>query len=375
MIKKNLQKIFKFVSYGLFFKIYGKIENSINHNGDSRIIVKQINFDNNLSYNVYSIDEGRLYTDRVQDTAVLIDNNIIDKPSFQFRYTKNFEIYNSNVKNNIVFKKGTPRKLKTLSGSVLSLLTGGGGNNNYWHWLFDVLPRLYLCNQMIDLKDINFFLIPDDIKRFQKETLDCLNIPKHKRLSSKIYRHIKATRLLTTDHPVVISGNASKDIMSIPVWISQWLKDQFIKKKNFSKNQNISRIYIDRSLKNSIDSPQRLIENEDEVKKYLVSKNFVSVRLHDLEFMEQVKLFNNAEFIVGLHGAGFANLVFCKPGTKVIEMKSITSGDPIKNLSQINKLIYYSISVDSHEIKKFESPNQQGSIKIEINQLAKIIES
>ena len=42
---------------------------------------------------------------------------------------------------NIVFQKGTPKLKKKLKGSVFSLLTGGGGNENYWHWLFDVLPR------------------------------------------------------------------------------------------------------------------------------------------------------------------------------------------------------------------------------------------
>ena len=375
MIKKILQKIFKFVSYGIFFQIYGKIDSSIKYNNHNSIEYKQISFENNLTYKVYSITDGRLYTDRIHDTAVLLDNSIVDKASFQFRRTKNFEIYNSNVKDNIVFKKGTPRKLKKLNGTVLSLLTGGAGNNNYWHWIFDVLPRLHLCQQMINLNDVDFFLIPDDVKRFQKESLDSLDIPNHKRLSSKIFRHIKANKLITTDHPVVISGNATKDIMNMPVWISKWLKDQFINKKDLNKNKNLNRIYIDRSVNNASDSVQRLIENENEVERYLVSQNFVPVKLHDLNFMKQVELFNNAEFVVGLHGGGFANLAFCKPNTKVIEMKSLTSGDPIKNLSQINKLIYYAISASSKEIYKFKSPNQQGSIKIEINQLAKIIES
>ena len=374
MIKKFLQKIFKSASYGLFFQIYGKIKNSIKHNNDSRIIVKEINFDKDLSYNVYSIIDGRLYTDRIQDTAILIDDSIIDKPSFQFRYTKNLEIYNSNVKDNVVFKKGTPRKLKKLRGTVLSLLTGGGGNSNYWHWLFDVLPRLHLCQQMINLNDVDFFLIPDDVKKFQKESLDSLNIPDNKRLSSKIFRHIQANKLITTDHPVVISGNATKDIMNMPVWISKWLKSQFIKKTVSNKHKNLNRIYIDRNTNNPKDSPIRFIENENEIKQYLISKNFTPTKLHELKFMEQVELFSNAEFIVGLHGSGFANLAFCRPNTKVVEMKSLTAGDPIKNLSEKNKLIYESISVKSKQVKDFNSPNQHGTITIDVNQLKKIIE-
>ena len=142
MIRKFLQKIFKIVSYGLFFKIYGKIEKSIESTGDDRIKVENVNIEKDLSYKVYKITGGKLYTDRIQDTAVIIDNKIVEGPSFQLRGTRgpNSEIVNSNVRDNIVLEKGTPRRLRNLNGIVLSLLTGGAGNENYWHWLYDVLP-------------------------------------------------------------------------------------------------------------------------------------------------------------------------------------------------------------------------------------------
>ena len=34
---------------------------------------------------------------------------------------------------------------------------------------------------------------------------------------------------------------------------------------------------------------------------------------------DQITLFQGAEFIIGPHGAGLSNLLFCAPGTKVIE--------------------------------------------------------
>ena len=43
----------------------------------------------NLSYRVYNIMGGRLYTDRIHDTAILLDNKIIEGPSFQFRNNNN----------------------------------------------------------------------------------------------------------------------------------------------------------------------------------------------------------------------------------------------------------------------------------------------
>ena len=77
MIKKFLQKIFKTITYEIFLKVYGKIEKSIDCTQDKRIKVKIINIDKDLSYKVFNITNGRLYTNRIHDTAVLLDNKII----------------------------------------------------------------------------------------------------------------------------------------------------------------------------------------------------------------------------------------------------------------------------------------------------------
>ena len=374
MIKKHLIKIFKKISYGFFFRIYGTIENFIKDSEDNRIKVDTINIEKGPSYKVYIISSGRLYTDRIQDTAAILDNKIIEGPSFQLRKGSDAPIFNSKINDNIVFSKGTPRRLRNLDGSVLSLLTGGAGNNNYWHWLFDVLPRFGLYNQSANLDKIDYFLLPSLLERFQKETLDWLNIPKHKRISSEKYRHIKAKELIITDHPVMISGNATKDILNIPSWIMLWLKDSFLKQEIITNKKIKNKIFIDRKVTSSDRLPQRLLSNDDEIKKYLLKNNFISVKLHDISFREQVDLFYNAECVVGLHGGGFGNIVFCKPKTKIIELKSLTAGHAIKNLANKNDLNYISIEAEAKEIYKFEIPNQQGSIQIPISSLIKVIE-
>ena len=38
--------------------------------------------------------------------------------------------------NTILFSNKADPDLKKLNGKIFSLLTGGGGNQNYWHWLF-----------------------------------------------------------------------------------------------------------------------------------------------------------------------------------------------------------------------------------------------
>ena len=97
--------------------------------------------------------------------------------------------------------------------------------------------------------------------------------------------------------------------------------------------------------------------------------------LADIKFKDQIDLFYNAECIVGLHGAGFANLVFCTPGTKVVELRSFDAGPVIENLAKINDLNYQPIITESGKILKSNYPNQQGSIQIPISSLNKILKN
>ena len=56
---------------------------------------------------------------------------------------------------------------------------------------------------------------------------------------------------------------------------------------------------------------------------------FIMVELETLSVNAQARLFSSAEIIVGAHGAGFANLTFCQPGTIVIEIFSPTYITPL----------------------------------------------
>jgi len=365
LTKKTLQKIFKKISYGLFFLIYGKIIKSLDSNSDNRIRVESVSKNKKIKYKIYIIKNGSLYTDRIQDTAILIDRCIIEGPSFQYR-DNNL----SPINNNIVFEKGTPRKLKKLNGKVLSLLTGGAGNNNYWHWIYDVLPRLALCDEIIKLSDVDYFLVPSLNKKFQLETLNELNIPTEKLLSSDKYRHIKSNELIATDHPYAISGNSTKDIHNIPSWICLWLKDKFLTNKSTYKKKLPKKIYIDRSDSTSNLSKLRALVNENEIKKIMNKNGFENVRLSDLHFADQVQLFYQADYIVGLHGAAFANLVFCRPNTKVLEFQSTTAGQVIENIAKANNLIYSSIRCEPID---YDFLNQLGHIEIPLEELQKKI--
>ena len=103
--------------------------------------------------------------------------------------------------------------------------------------------------------------------------------------------------------------------------------------------------------------------------------DFVSVNLGEISFSDQVNLFNKADCVVGLHGAGFANIVFCEPGTKIVEFRSPEAGPVIGNLAKNNNLNYQSIVIDAKPIFQYGFANQQGSIEIPISKLSEILKS
>jgi len=367
--KKSFQKFFKFIFYSLFKVLYGSVEGIIDPNNNDEIEIKFVKKNGKINYNVYKIKNGRLYTDRIHDTAIIKNNKIIKGPSFQFR-TDNSRIINGNIKENIIFTKGTPRLQKKIKGKVLSLLTGGAGNDNYWHWLFDVLPRIDICENIIELDKIDFFLLPNNKRKFQIETLEILGIPQRKQISSVNFRHIISKELYVTNHPVVLTNDATGDIQNMPLWISEWLKKKFIK-KNINEKVNFSKkIYIGRGDSISNVKDLRSITNEEKVKQFLLQDGFKIIKLGDLHFKDQVLTFNNADVIVGLHGAGFANLAFCKSNTKIIELKNQTAGKAIENLAIKNKLFYKPLNCETN---KFDHPNQFGHINVPIKKLEEFI--
>ena len=77
------------------------------------------------------------------------------------------------------------------------------------------------------------------------------------------------------------------------------------------------RIYVSRN-----DGFGRHIHNEDEVMAYLEPLGFEKLFLGSLSIRDQMKVFAEAEFIVGPHGAGLINGIFSPPGTRVLEMFS-----------------------------------------------------
>ena len=63
----------------------------------------------------------------------------------------------------------------------------------------------------------------------------------------------------------------------------------------------------------------RRMLNSDEL--LLKLKGWETVTLENLSIKDQIKTFAEASHVLAAHGAGMVNLLWCQPGTKVIEIQ------------------------------------------------------
>lgn len=252
-----------------------------------------------------------------------------------------------------ILKRRFISKPKKLKGRALSLVSQAGGDN-YFHWMIDVLPKLFLYKKSSYAGlDIDYYIFNPIKHKFSLELLELLNIPKEKIIEILPYQSIQVDELLATSPPSITSNEHR---LPIPHWIiNNWRRSLLELEKVKPPNNPYSKIYINR-----LDSKKRPIQNEHEVIEYFEDNGFKSITLSKLSVINQISLFANADIIIGPHGAGFTNILFCKKETVLVEIfsfdeqKSSNIGTVnFANLANQLSLNYYVL-----QIKKDDLPNQ-----------------
>jgi len=364
IIRKKFQNIFKNFFQYIFKIIYGNVTYKENNLKDPNIKINQLNNSkikkfNNENYFVYKIKNGRVYNDLVENVAIINKNQIIDKISYQ---QNNGKLDRSSE--SIILKKGTPRIKKKIKSNLLILSQGASGSNNYFHWLFDILPKIKICSEIYNLNEVDKFYF-SKLQSYQKKILNIMGIKESIIFNSNKYRHVQAKNIIVPEHPWYHKGYILEEVNNMPPWIIYWLREIFLSKsEKFDSNENF---FIDR---NESKFNHCQIINDEEVSKYLETKGFTKYRIGELSFEKQIYLFKNAKIIVGAHGAAFANLIFCSANTKIIEIK------PKSHTNFISRKISEYINLDYNLI---ETPlikkkmNQKGDMYVNLENLKKII--
>lgn len=207
--------------------------------------------------------------------------------------------FQGNRRNSFAYHLMFHRAPRSLTGVTLSLCSAHAASN-FCHWLLDAVSRLALVERAgFSFEGIDHILIP----RFPGSTagwvIDQLNLPAEKLIFPGVRDQYLCETLLQPSYP--------GSVASYPPWLVEFYRRHF----PAPTCERRRLLYIPRKGK-------RGLLNEQEVERELLRRGF-----EPFEPAGQTDLhlkLADVSHIVGVHGAALANLVFCQPGTRVLEL-------------------------------------------------------
>lgn len=187
---------------------------------------------------------------------------------------------------------------------------------NYFHFYAQTVTALHIIKNKYK-SEKNFIWVVGKLNSWKKEILNILNV----NLSSVL--EIDLTESYCFEEIFISSLNLNLiDRINGTNWaISNpecyGFKDEILNKEDKS-NDSLEltyekKIYLSRSQIIS----HRNLKNENEVENIVKQLGYKVIYPEKLSIIEQAKVFNNAEVILGATGAAFTNIIFCKQGTKI----------------------------------------------------------
>jgi capsular polysaccharide biosynthesis protein len=209
---------------------------------------------------------------------------------------------------------------KNITSFIQSEIVGSiPQSTNYYHWILDELPEIMKLNETIEKID---FVHSGKLAQYQEAGLNLLSI-KSKEVDPWVLIPsiaISQSRKLTGEIDVINLNHLEN------------LARPYERKDRYSKVY-ISRRYSSRSIK-----------NENLFEELLKTLGFEILYLERTDFLKQIEIFRSARVVLGAHGAGLANLVFCKSETQIIEIFNHNCYNPcFKRIAEAKGLKYHQI--------------------------------
>jgi capsular polysaccharide biosynthesis protein len=203
------------------------------------------------------------------------------------------------------------------------------GFTNYFHWMTQALPAIDWS--LRNFKYPNIKLAIPHLGSWQEDMLELLGHGRVPRITLDLTKYYYFQRVHYSDF---LYGTTAFGISVTANRTYGRLRDAAL---NADTSPAGDVIYVARS-----DSPQRVIVNEPDIMEALAREGVRIVVPGEHPVGEQVNIFNRATVVIGAHGAGLTNVVFCKPGTILYEMMPSFYTNPCyRRLAQAAGLTYY----------------------------------
>lgn len=269
-----------------------------------------------------------------------------------------YSMFNRNNNYLTFFKKILLGRYLKIKGHAL--IIHNAYYSNFYHWLIEAMPRLFISEFLINECTL---VVPKKLSSFHTQMLDLFKFKDILYLDD---------HLLVKAETVILPMHTSTGLSHYPQ-IMRGLRDRILpvvlaskSNKDFTKAKNI---YISRGK-----ALKRKIINEQEVLNVLLRHNFISIELESLPFTDQVSLFNNAEVVCGVHGAGLSNMIFSPDKTTFVVFKNEEHPDPaFINLANCFSHVFYLLDcIDPHSYLKGKNP-QSYDVEVDVEQLERIL--
>lgn len=179
-----------------------------------------------------------------------------------------------------------------------------GAHSSHYHWLLFHLPRLIALERLPELRDLRL-LVSSELHPQQLESLRLAGIAEERLLRLPRDAVYKCSGLWV---PSVLT-----DRMSVHPVALRWLRRTFVGTENPRPRGR-------RILTSRRDAPLRHLVNEEQIVAALAPLGFELARCGNMGFAEQVKLFSEAETVVGGTGSALSNAVFVPAGSLMVEL-------------------------------------------------------
>lgn len=236
------------------------------------------------------------------DGHVFSNKGIIYNTYYNCTVLETVEEWGNDVNDSTEFIKITKTPSRSLEGLTISILSIGAVYN-YAHFMFDSITKLTLIENLP--KEIDWILVSGPQLPWKDKILDYLDLTK-KVIWVNGYEEVQCDQLLFTSR-INFSRHCSPFALNT------------IRKMFLSQNllKGIPHRVIFASRKNAKDRRNNL---EDLFHQFL-PPFFEIIDFELLSMEETIRVCQECKYFSGVHGAAFANIVFCNPGIKVAEFQ------------------------------------------------------
>jgi hypothetical protein len=230
-----------------------------------------------------------------------------------------------------------PRQRDFLSCGIY---IGARAPTNYYHWLINALPSLYVMNQSANIPRDFPVIVPSEVSKLSTlwAPLEMLAEKREIHLWPRDVE-LAVQRCAVIESPPVYDTPLSRDrSRRLPLTIDRETMAGFREYliRNFPQEPHDDgypeKIYLARR-GDDIRTP-----NGAELMNIAIDYGFEIVYCEEESFATQMRIFESAKFVIGPGGAAFTNVLFCSPGARLMMWKPepVQSENMFENLALIS---------------------------------------